>query len=352
MSWANGSKAKQGGINNLAAPLYFPEEVVNGSKAKQGDVSSLINMEIVQKLPVETDSVIAIGVFDGVHLGHRRILSRAREIAEEKRAISTVVTFDPHPAQVLRPESAPALLTTISQRLQIFEELGMQRTYVQHFARKLAKMSPNSYVEEVLIDGLKAIDVVAGADFHFGFGRGGDMESLGVEGRKYGFDVEMVEMVTRPDQAEPVSSTAIRRALAGGQVKLAASMLGRPYAIEGKVIKGDQRGKSTGFPTANIPVSYERAWPADGVYAGWFSFDKGKRMVCAINIGRRPTFYEHAEHSVLEAHILDFEGDLYGRQVRIEFEEFIRSERRFKDVPALVRQLEKDVEQTRGLLKA
>ncbi len=309
-------------------------------------------METIQKLPVSTDSVIAIGVFDGVHLGHRRILNRAREIAEEKNAASTVVTFDPHPAQVLRPESAPALLTTISQRLEIFEEIGMQRTYVQYFDMELAKMSPHSYVEEVLLNGLKAMDVVAGVDFHFGFGRGGDMESLGVEGRKYGFDVEMVEMLARPDQAEPVSSTAIRRALAGGQVKLATSMLGRPYAIEGKVIKGDHRGKSIGFPTANIPVSYERAWPADGVYAGWLSFDKNKRMACAINIGRRPTFYEHAEHSVLEAHILDFEGDLYNRQVKVEFEEFIRSERRFKDVSSLVEQLEKDIEQTRGLLKA
>lgn len=309
-------------------------------------------MELLTKLPAKKSSVVAIGVFDGVHLGHRRILNRALECAKEQDSRAMVVTFDPHPAVILRPESAPALLTTISQRLELFEEAQMDQTYVLEFDMEMASLSPKDFVNEILVKKLKATHVTAGTDFHFGFGRKGDMSKLAEYGAELGFGVEVVDMVTYPNQAEHISSTAIRRALAGGQVNLASDMLGRLYAIEGEVVMGDQRGRKIGFPTANIPVSYDRSWPADGVYAGWFTEEKGAEpMACAINIGRRPTFYEHAEHSVLEAHILDFDGDLYGKFVKVEFQEFIRSERRFKGVDELVEQLEIDVEQIRGILK-
>lgn len=310
-------------------------------------------MDILTKFPTKESSVVAIGVFDGVHLGHRRILNRAIACAKAENQMTTVVTFDPHPAVILRPESAPAMLTSISQRLELFEEANIDRTYVLNFDEKMANIPPQDFVNEILVHNLKTTMIVAGNDFHFGFGRKGDMEKLKAYGINLDFEVEAIDMMTYPNQVEPISSTAIRRALAGGQVRMAADMLGRPYAIEGEVVMGDQRGRELGFPTANIPVSLERAWPADGVYAGWFQEDKGsKRLACAINIGRRPTFYEHAEHSILEAHVLDFDADLYGKVVKVEFQEFIRSERRFKGVDELVEQLKIDVEQIRGILKA
>ena len=309
-------------------------------------------MEILTELPVKEPSVLAIGVFDGVHEGHKVILNSALIYAKDTKSSTTVVTFDPHPAVILRPESAPAMLTTISQRLELFEALGIDRTYILDFDMELASLKPEDFVNEILIKNLQPNFVLAGSDFHFGFGRKGDMENLKEYGTKYGFEVVAIDMVSFPQQAEPISSTAIRRALAGGQVSLAAKMLGRLYAIEGEVVMGDQRGREIGFPTANIPVSYDKAWPADGVYAGWFTEEKGgKRLPCAINIGRRPTFYEHAEHSVLEAHILDFDADLYGKFVQVEFQEFIRSERRFKGVEELVEQLGKDIEKIRKILR-
>lgn len=310
-------------------------------------------MDILTEFPVKESSVVAIGVFDGVHLGHRRILNRALACAKAGNQLTTVVTFDPHPAVILRPESAPAMLTSISQRLQLFEEANINQAYVLNFDEEMANLAPQDFVNEILAKNLKTSLVVAGNDFHFGFGRKGDMEKLKEYGIKLEFDVEAIDMLSYPNQAEPFSSTAVRRALAGGQVKLAADMLGRPYAIEGNVVMGDQRGRTLGFPTANIPVSLEKAWPADGVYAGWLTCEpESGPLACAINIGRRPTFYEHAEHSILEAHILDFDADIYGRLVKVEFQEFIRSERRFKGVDELVEQLKIDVEQVRGILKA
>ncbi len=307
-------------------------------------------MEILSSLPVSDPSAVALGVFDGVHLGHIHILNRAKECAERLECAATVVTFDPHPAVVLRPESAPAMLTSISQRLALFEKAGIDRTYVLDFNLEMANWEPEDFVRDVLVEKLQTKVVTAGEDFHFGFGRKGDMERLTEYGEELGFSVETVPMLFQKEKVEPISSTAIRRALAGGEVRLAAEMLGRPYAVEGEVVMGDQRGRQIGFPTANIPVSYDKAWPADGVYAGWFTYEEKTQLPCAINIGRRPTFYEHAEHSVLEAHILDFDADLYGKFVKVEFFDFIRSERRFKGVDELVVQLKKDVEQIRGIL--
>lgn len=308
-------------------------------------------MLVLEAPPTDSPpSAVAVGVFDGVHVGHQQILGRVVELARAGDLCATVVTFDTHPALTLRPQNAPLLLTDLRQKLDVFASLGFERAVVLRFGGPLAATSAEDFIAEVLVDGLNARKVVAGADFHFGSGREGSTGTLRIAGARYGFDVETVELHHFPGAPEPVSSTAIRRALAGSRVADVAQMLGRPYAIRGVVIEGDRRGVTIGFPTANIPVATDRAWPADGVYAGLFTDSDGSRYGCAINIGRRPTFFEHAEHSILEAHLLDFDGDLYGHEVQVEFLRFLRSERRFSGIDALAAQLKKDVENARRVI--
>lgn len=295
-------------------------------------------------------SAVAVGVFDGVHIGHQQILGRVVELARTGGLAASVVTFDTHPALTLRPENAPRLLTDLRQKLDVFAALGLERAVVLRFGESLAATSADDFITRVLVDGLNAKVVVAGSDFHFGSDREGSVGTLRVGGARRGFEVEAVDLYHFPGAPEPVSSTAIRRALAGSRVADVARMLGRPYAIRGVVIEGDRRGVTIGFPTANIPVAAARAWPADGVYAGLFGDSDGARHGCAINIGRRPTFFEHAEHSILEAHLLDFDGDLYGHEVQVEFLRFLRSERRFSGIDALAAQLKKDVENARRVI--
>jgi riboflavin kinase / FMN adenylyltransferase len=296
-------------------------------------------------------AVAAIGVFDGVHLGHQHLLSRVRALAAERGAVPTVVTFDVHPALVLRPENAPLLLTTLEQRLELLEQHGVEVVYLVHFDEQRAQTSPEDFAQQVFVDALATSAVVVGEDFHFGRGRSGDVNTLGNLGARFGFDVLGLDLVTLgPDAPEPVRSTAVRRALAGGDVAAAAAMLGRLFEIRGTVIHGEQRGRTIGFPTANIAADLAMAWPADAVYAGWFVRANGDRHACAVNIGRRPTFHEHADRSLLEAHLLDFEGDLYGEEVAVQFVEFLRSEQRFSGIDALVAQLKDDVERSRQVL--
>ena len=295
-------------------------------------------------------SAVAVGVFDGVHIGHQQILGRVVDRAADEGLCAAVVTFDTHPAFTLRPQNAPLLLTDLAQKLDLFESLGLQRAVVLPFGDGLAATSPEDFIDEVLVAGLNAKLVVAGADFHFGADREGSAGTLRVAGARCGFEVETADLYHFSHAPEPVSSTAIRRALAGSRVADVAQMLGRPYAIGGVVIEGDRRGVTVGFPTANIPVATDRAWPADGVYAGFFTDSDDRRYGCAINIGRRPTFFEHAEHSILEAHLLDFDGDLYGHEVQVEFLRFLRSERRFSGIDALAAQLKKDVENARRII--
>ncbi len=297
-------------------------------------------------------SAVAVGVFDGVHIGHQQILSRVLERAQAEDLCATVVTFAAHPALTLRPESAPLMLTDLNQKLELLESLGLQRAVVLRFGDQLAATSADGFITDVLVDGLKAKVVVAGSDFHFGSNREGSIDTLRTAGGRYAFDVEPMNLYCLPGAPEPVSSTAIRRALAASRAADAAQMLGRPYAVRGVVIQGDRRGATIGFPTANIPVASDRAWPADGVYAGLFTDSDSTCYGCAINIGRRPTFFDHAEHSILEAHLLDFEGDLYGHDVQVEFLQFLRSERRFSGIEELATQLKKDTENARRIVAA
>ena len=289
-------------------------------------------------------SVVTIGAYDGVHRGHQAVIGQVRNEAQQLGCQSVVVTFDKHPASVVRPESAPKLLTDLDQKLELLQQTGIDATLIVEFNRERSTEDPALFVKRVLVDTLRAQVVVVGEDFHFGFNRGGNVAMLRELGKQFDFQVEPVKLIARPDGVEePVSSTSIRRALAGGQVEIATNLLGRAYEVRGVVVNGDKRGRSIGFPTANVEVPNAMCLPADGVYAGKFRCDDGSVHACAINLGRRPTFFEHADHSLLEAHLLDFDGDLYGQKVSVTFEHFLRSERKFDGLEAIKTQLQLDV---------
>src|SRR5262245_26683900 len=296
-------------------------------------------------------TIVTIGAYDGVHIGHLAVIEQVKKLAERERALSVVLTFDRHPAEVVRPESAPQLLTSPEQRLELLDATGLDATVVLHFDEAQSKESAESFIERVLIENLAVKVVVVGEDFHFGSHREGNVRMLDAYGRAHDFVVEPVQLVERSDGVEePISSTAIRRALAGGDVDVASRMLGRPHEVRGIVVMGDQRGRLLGFPTANVEVPNAVCMPADGVYAGWYQRPDGSVHPCAINLGRRPTFYEHADHSLLEAHLLDFDGDLYGERALVRFGYFLRSERKFDGIDAIKTQLTHDIESTRRVL--
>ena len=298
-------------------------------------------------------SVVTIGAYDGVHRGHQAVIDQVRQQAEILDARSVVVTFDRHPASVVRPESAPLLLTDIDQKLELLANTGLDATCIVKFDETSSRETPTNFVKRVLVDGLSAKRVIIGEDFHFGHKRGGNVALLRELGPKFDFDVVPIELISRGDGVdEPVSSTAIRRALAGGQVELATQLLGHHFEVRGRVVHGDERGRQIGFPTANIEVPSQICRPADGVYAGVLTRADGAKHVCAINLGRRPTFYEHADSSMLEAHLLDFDGELYGEIVKVSFSHFLRGERKFENIDALKAQLKNDIEQTRAVCGA
>lgn len=306
--------------------------------------------------PNESDqrirSVVTIGAYDGVHLGHQAVIAQVRDRARDFGCDSVVVTFDKHPAAVVRPESAPKLLTDIEQKLELLAATGVDTTFIVAFTEEQAHEDPADFVLRVLVRGLGARLVVVGEDFHFGYQRMGNVTMLGELGRKYNFDVAPIHLVSRFDGVnEPVSSTAIRRALVAGQVEIATQMLGRPFETRGVVVDGDKRGSQIGFPTANIEVPNEMILPLDGVYAGHCTRSDGSRYRCAINLGHRPTFIEHSDHSILEAHLIDFTGNLYGEKLRVTFEHFLRSEQKFENLDALKNQLGTDIAQARSVMR-
>ena len=295
-------------------------------------------------------SVVTIGAYDGVHRGHQAVIEQVRQQAQIFDARSVVVTFDRHPASIVRPESAPLLLTDLDQKLELLANTGIDATCIVKFDEASSREAPSDFVRRVLVDGLSAKRIIIGEDFHFGHKRGGNVAMLRELGPKFDFDVSPIELISRGDGVdEPVSSTAIRRALAGGQVELATQLLGHNFEVRGVVVQGDQRGRTIGFPTANIEVPRAICIPADGVYAGVLTRANNAKHVCAINLGRRPTFYEHADHSMLEAHLLDFSGDLYDEKVKVLFTHFLRGERKFENIDALKMQLKHDIEQTRSV---
>jgi riboflavin kinase / FMN adenylyltransferase len=301
-------------------------------------------------------TVVTIGAYDGVHLGHRSVIRLVRQRAAERGLRSAVVTFDRHPASVVRPESAPRLLTDLEQKLELLAETGIDYCLVISFDEARSRESAEDFVHEVLVDCLNAADVVVGEDFHFGHRRAGNVPLLRRLGAELGFEVDGIELVGAeggPGGGEaPVSSTRIRRALVEGDLSLANRLLGRDYEVRGVVALGDKRGRELGFPTANVSVPGDILLPADGIYAGWFERPDGTVHPSAISLGRRPTFYVEAHVSLLEAHLLDFDGDLYDEHVKVQFVARLRDEVRFDSVGALVEQIQRDVDQARELLGA
>ena len=291
-----------------------------------------------------------LGTFDGVHLGHQKILNDVAEKARIEGCESVVITFDRHPAEILRPENVPYFLITLEKKIELIAKHDIDHLVIVPFDEAQSQVSANDFIKNVFLDKLSVKFLIVGHDVHFGSGRKGNFSFLEETSSEWGFDVRQVEPVMENEKSlEAISSTAIRRSLRGGEVETARKMLGRPYCISGEVIYGDQRGRTIGFPTANILLPEGRAWPTDGVYAGLFERSDGTENLCAINIGRRPTFYEHATRSLLEAHLIDFEDDLYGELCEVSFLSFIRSERRFDGIEPLVGQLKEDVAKVRSL---
>ena len=301
-------------------------------------------------LPV-AGSVVTIGAYDGVHLGHQAVIAEVRARASALGFPTAVVTFDRHPAAVVRPESAPKLLTDLDQKLELLAAADVDYTLVIHFDEERSHESAEDFVNEVLVGCLKARLIVVGEDFHFGRNRGGNVELLQRMGPDMGFEVEGLTLVPVPGLEGPVSSTAIRGALQEGDVVTAGRLLGRPHEVRGLVERGDGRGGSVlGFPTANVAVPNEIQLPADGIYAGWYERPDESTIAAAISIGRRPTFYPEGAPLMVEAYLLDFDGDLYGERARVRFVSRLRGEERFESTDALVAQMNKDVEAAREAL--
>jgi riboflavin kinase/FMN adenylyltransferase len=300
-------------------------------------------------------SAVTIGAYDGVHLGHRAVIATVRRLAGERGLATAVVTFDRHPASVVRPESAPRLLTDLDQKLELLEETGVDYALVVHFDEERSKESPEDFVKEVLVDCLHAKLVVVGADFHFGHQRRGNVALLEQMGREHGFEVMGLSLVG-PDGAPArdelqVSSTAIRRALVAGDLATANAMLGHEYEIRGAVQHGDERGREWGFPTANLAVPEEILLPEDGVYAGWYERPSGERVPGAISLGRRPQVYEDQPYRLLEVHLIDWDGDLYDEVAKVRFVARLRDELKFDSVDALLEQMHRDCAEARQLLR-
>ena len=293
---------------------------------------------------------VTIGAYDGVHTGHRLVIDRVRRTAVEQGLASAVITFDRHPAGVVRPESAPKLLTDLDQKLELLAETGIDYVLLVHFDLDRAEESAEDFVREVLVNCLDTKAVVVGHDFHFGYKRLGNVPLLQDMGAELGFDVTGLRLFSGGLDRDPISSTRIRHLLADGAVGEAASLLGRPHQVRGTVAHGDKRGRLLGFPTANVSLPEEIALPADGVYAGWYHRPDGIRRPTAISLGRRPTFYAEHGLQLLECYLLDFEGDLYDEPASVEFVAHLRAQARFESAQALIDQMGRDVATTRKVL--
>jgi riboflavin kinase/FMN adenylyltransferase len=286
---------------------------------------------------------LALGTFDGVHLGHRQVIGSALERARERGLAATVVTFDPHPLEVLRPERPPRLLTTIERKIDLVAALGLDELVAVPFTEERSRQSAEEFCDEVLVATLGARAVSVGANFHFGHNAAGDADLLRSRPE---FDTDVVELVEH--EGEPVSSSRIRLLVDTGDVAGAARLLGAPYALAGTVKRGDGRGRELGIPTANLDVPEQQLLPAPGIYAATAAGAAIEgEPAAAVSIGVRPTF--GGGELLVEAYLIGFEGDLYGQVLQLEFLERLRDEERFESAEALVEQMRKDVADARAI---
>lgn len=294
-------------------------------------------------------TVVTIGTFDGVHRGHWEVLREIRRRAEAVEGRSVLVTFHPHPLTIIRPEIAPPMLTTPMEKKEILAESGLDYAVFLQFTPMLASYTARRFVEEILVERVNVSELVVGYDHHFGKGREGNAEMLEKLGSELGFAVDVVGPIAA--QGEPISSTKIRQALLAGDVESARSGLGRPYSLRGLVVRGDQRGRTLGFPTANLEVRGAgmggKLVPPPGIYAVRGTVRAGT-FDGALHIGPRPTF--RGSPPTIELHLLGFDEDIYGEDVRVDFVKYLREVRPFETSQALIEQMKEDVEQAREAL--
>jgi len=293
-------------------------------------------------------AVVALGNFDGVHMGHRGVIGRAGDIARGLNAPLAVLSFEPHPVQVLRPDSAPTRLTPFRSKVRRLRECGVEWFFCARFTRAFAARRADDFVDDVLVRDLGARHVVVGYDYRFGRDRAGDFETLAQHGGRRGFAVTRVEAVG--NAGEIYSSTRVRQYLQRGEPRLAAAILGHMWEVEARVMPGDRRGRDLGYPTANLHFGTQ-VQPAFGIYAVWAGVVDGRHTAwhpAVASCGVRPTF--DGDQVKLEVHLFDFDGDLYGRYLRVAFVNWIRAEERFETVEDLVRQMDEDCYNARFML--
>ncbi|MDT0277162.1 bifunctional riboflavin kinase/FAD synthetase [Blastococcus goldschmidtiae] len=301
-------------------------------------------------------TVVTIGMYDGVHRGHQKLIGAAVVRAHAMRRPCLLLTFDPHPAEVVRPGSHPAILTSLDRKAELVASLGVDAMCVLPFTAEFMRLPPETFTHTVLVEHLHAAQVVVGENFTYGHKAAGTVASLTAEGRRFGFAVEGVPLAedTSDSGDVTISSTYIRACVAAGDMVSAARALGRPHRVDGVVVRGDRRGRDLGYPTANVESQPYTAIPADGVYAGHLvtrdprSGASRERLPAAISVGTNPTF--QGSRRTVEAFVLDYDGDLYGEHVGVEFTSRLRPMEAFPDVEALLAAMAKDVSDTRQIL--
>jgi riboflavin kinase / FMN adenylyltransferase len=310
-------------------------------------------MRVIRHLARRTErlgpSILTLGNFDGMHLGHQAIVQTAVQEARTRGALAVALTFEPHPLAVLAPERAPPMLQTLHDRLASLRNLGVDATVLQRFTPRFAGLEPEPFVRDFILAHVTLAQVVVGYNVNFGRARAGSAETLRALGERYGFGVDVVGPVQAGAGGEQVSSTRLRELLAAGDLPGVRRLLGRPWALRGRVVVGDRRGRTLGFPTANVHVRSGLLLPPDGVYAAMVSTAAGSRAA-VVNIGLRPTFA--GRHRTVEAHVLDFTGDLYRRWLVVEVVERLRGEERFDGPDALRAAIAADIARARRVLAA
>jgi riboflavin kinase/FMN adenylyltransferase len=291
-------------------------------------------------------NAVTIGNFDGIHLGHQAMLARLTARAASVGALPTVLTFEPHPREIFMPESAPTRLTSLREKLEIMRGLGVAHVHVCRFTRPFAALSAEDFVERILVQGLRARYVLVGDDFRFGARRAGDFALLRQLGERSGFEAEAMHTVEAAGQR--ASSTAVREALAGGDMATAAQMLGRPYSISGRVVGGDQLGRKIGYPTANIQLKHNRP-PLTGIFAVRVQGLDQPDWPGVASLGTRPTVHANGRPT-LEVHLFNFDQSIYRRHLRVEFLHKLRDEAKFPSLEALIAQIDEDARQAREML--
>uniref|UniRef100_A0A832DLH6 Riboflavin biosynthesis protein n=1 Tax=Ignavibacterium album TaxID=591197 RepID=A0A832DLH6_9BACT len=295
----------------------------------------------IDEINFDKQTVLTVGTFDGIHLGHQQIIKRVIECSEENKLRNLIITFHPHPRKVINPEMQLKLLTTNEEQINILEKLGVQNLLVINFTKEFSQLTPDEFVKYYLVDKIGLSRIVIGYDHHFGKGRGGDVEFLLAAGKKYDFEILQIQPFII--DGETVSSTKIRSALEVGDINKVNKMLGRYYSFSGVVVEGDKRGRELGYPTANIKLSDEdKMLPQIGIYAVLVEID-GIEHKALLSIGKRPTFYNDGK-VVPEVYIYDFNNDIYGKEIKVNLIQKLRGEEKFNSAEELIRQMNIDKE--------